>query len=98
MWSLRKGARDWPEIMRTIREKNPAISFVFLGTMFSEDVVRTALGPQDSPGVQCLATYDPAELPRLLADCSGRIISELHRRFRIGCARTARCRNSNDRV
>ena len=70
MWSLRKGARDWPEIMRMIREKNPGVSFVFLGTMFSEDVVRAALGSQDSANVQCLATYGPAELPRLLVDCS----------------------------
>ena len=38
--------------------------------MFSEDVVRAALGSQNSASVQCLATYDPAELPRLLADCT----------------------------
>ena len=70
MWSLRKGARDWPEIMRMIHAKIPEVSFAFLGSMFSEDVVRAALGPQNSASVQCVATYDPAELPKLLADCA----------------------------
>jgi glycosyltransferase involved in cell wall biosynthesis len=70
MWSLRKGARDWPEIIRAIRAEIPEVSFIFLGTMFSDDIVRAALGPQNSERVQCVTTYEPAELPRLLADCT----------------------------
>ena len=70
MWSLRKGSRDWPEIMRRIWEKMPDARFVFLGTMFSEEIVFSELGLRDSQRVQCVPTYDPSELPRLLGDCA----------------------------
>jgi hypothetical protein len=29
MWGLRKGSRDWPEIIRTIRKAHPATKFLF---------------------------------------------------------------------
>ena len=70
MWSLRKGSRDWPEIMRRIWEKIPDACFVLLGTMFSEEVVFSELGVHDSHRVQCIPTYNPSELPTLLADCA----------------------------
>ena len=70
MWSLRKGSRDWPEIMRRIWEKIPDARFVFLGTMFSEEIVFSELGLRDPRRVQCIPTYDPSELPKLLSDCA----------------------------
>ena len=70
MWSLRKGSRDWPELLRRIWEKVPAAQFVFLGTMFSEQIVFSELGLRDSRRVQCVPTYDPSELPKLLGDCA----------------------------
>jgi glycosyltransferase involved in cell wall biosynthesis len=70
MWSLRKGERDWPEILRRIWSKIPEVRVVFLGTMFSEKEVLERLGLERSDRVQCIATYDPAELPRLLGDCA----------------------------
>ena len=70
MWSLRKGSRDWPEIMRRIWAKIPDARFAFLGTMFSEDVVLSELGLQNREQVECIATFDPAELPELLGDCA----------------------------
>ncbi len=70
MWSLRKGSRDWPEIVRRIWEKVPEASFVFLGTMFSEKLVFSELDLRDSQRVQCVPTYDPSELPKLLGDCA----------------------------
>jgi glycosyltransferase involved in cell wall biosynthesis len=70
MWSLRKGSRDWPEIMRRVWQKAPDARFLFLGTMFTADIVFSELGLNDSPRVQCIPTYDPAELPKLLADCT----------------------------
>ena len=70
MWSLRKGSRDWPEIMRRIWERVPDARFLFLGTMFTADVVFSELGLRDSRRVQCVPTYDPAELPKLLGDCA----------------------------
>ncbi len=70
MWSLRKGSRDWPEIMRRIWEKVPDAQFVFLGTMFSEKIVFAELGLRDSQRVQCIPTFNPSELPQLLGDCA----------------------------
>ena len=70
MWSLRKGSRDWPELLRRIWEKVPAARFVFLGTMFSEQIVFSELGLRDSRRVECVPTYEPSELPKLLGDCA----------------------------
>jgi glycosyltransferase involved in cell wall biosynthesis len=70
MWSLRKGARDWPDIIRKIRAEIPESSFVFLGTMFGEETVRAELGPENSGAIECIPTYDPGKLPTLLADCA----------------------------
>jgi glycosyltransferase involved in cell wall biosynthesis len=70
MWSLRKGSRDWPQIMDRIWEKVSDAQFVFLGTMFDEKIVFAELGLSDSKRVQCMPTYDPSTLPELLADCA----------------------------
>jgi glycosyltransferase involved in cell wall biosynthesis len=68
MWSLRKGSRDWPQIMDAIWQRHPAAEFVFLGTMFGEEVVRSELGFADSKRITCFPTYDFSDLPALLAD------------------------------
>jgi glycosyltransferase involved in cell wall biosynthesis len=70
MWSLRKGARDWPEIIRRIWEKIPDARIAFLGTMFSEKEVFDELGMERLDRVECVPTYDPADLPALLGDCA----------------------------
>src|SRR5205814_2461707 len=53
MWSLRKGSRDWPKIMAAIRQHHPAAEFVFLGTMFSETVVRADLERDEAKRLIC---------------------------------------------
>lgn len=68
MWSLRKGSRDWPQIMESIWRRHPGAEFVFLGTMFGEAVVRAELGFDDSKRITCLPKYDAADLPALLTD------------------------------
>ncbi len=68
MWSLRKGSRDWPQIMDGIWRRHPAAEFVFLGTMFGEEVVRAELGFDHSNRITCFPKYDAANLPALLAD------------------------------
>ncbi len=70
MWSLRKGARDWPEIMRAIWQQHPGAEFVFLGTMVAEEVVRAELGFDRAQGITCLPQYHAADLPELLADAT----------------------------
>ena len=68
MWSLRKGSRDWSQIMEGIWQRHPETEFVFLGTMSSEKVVRADLGFDQSKRITCLPTYDATDLPKLLAD------------------------------
>ena len=70
MWSLRKGARDWPEIIAQIRAELPDAKFSFLGTMTSEETVLRDLNVSQSDNVSCLASYNPQQLPALLAPCT----------------------------
>jgi glycosyltransferase involved in cell wall biosynthesis len=70
MWSVRKGSRDWPKIMAAIWQRHPTAEFALLGTMFSEKVVRSELGFDNSKRVTCLPTYDSTDLPALLADAA----------------------------
>lgn len=70
MWSLRKGARDWPEIIERIRAEMPDVRFSFLGTMISEETVLRDLHVSQSDNVFCLASYNPQQLPALLAPCT----------------------------
>ncbi len=39
MWGARKGARDWAEIIRRIRQAVPNVQFRFLGTMVDSSVI-----------------------------------------------------------
>lgn len=70
MWSLRKGLRDWPEIVRRVWEEIPDVNFTFLGTMTARQTILRDLALEESARVQCVEEYDPAELPGLLADCT----------------------------
>jgi glycosyltransferase involved in cell wall biosynthesis len=70
MWSVRKGARDWGQIIHQIRVRVPDACFLFLGTMIDTKKVWNDLefGPVDF--VEVVPQFDPEELPRLLADCA----------------------------
>ncbi len=70
MWGLRKGARDWRKIIPSIAQQLPEARFLFLGTMFETETVLRELGPTLAARVQCIRTFDPAELPALLSDCT----------------------------
>lgn len=70
MWGLRKGARDWVEIIRHVRSAIPDAQFTFLGTMTDEATVLKDLHLSRRDGVRCVATYNPEELPALLAPCA----------------------------
>ena len=69
-WDVRKGSRDWPAILQAVWRRHPAAEFAFLGTMLDEKLVRSALGCGDSSRVTCRSTYDPSELPALLAEAT----------------------------
>jgi glycosyltransferase involved in cell wall biosynthesis len=70
MWSLRKGSRDWPDIIRHIRSAIPDAQFTFLGTMTDESVVLKDLRLSPADGIRCVQSFDPDELPTLLASCA----------------------------
>lgn len=70
MWSARKGAKDWGQIIRQIRARVPDACFLLLGTMIETKNVWTDLefGPADF--VEVVPQFDPDELPRFLSDCA----------------------------
>ncbi len=70
MWSLRKGSRDWPRLMAAIRQRHPAVEFLFLGTMFEESVVRSDLETAEANRIFCRPIFEESDLPSLLADCA----------------------------
>jgi glycosyltransferase involved in cell wall biosynthesis len=70
MWSPRKGAKDWGEIIRQIRARVPDACFLFLGTMIDTKNVWNDLGFGAADFVEIVPQFNPEELPRLLSDCA----------------------------
>lgn len=70
MWGLRKGAGDWPEIVRHIRRKLPDTQFKLLGIMTDDQKVLSDLRLSPGDGVRCVSAYDPKELPSLISSCA----------------------------
>ena len=70
MWIVRKGSRDWPEIMRAIWNSVPDARFAFLGTMTDEQAVLRDLGPSRRELIRCVTSYDPKDLPQLIGSCA----------------------------
>lgn len=68
MWSPRKGARDWGQIIKGIRAKVPDACFLFLGTMIDTKKVWNDLGFGPVDFVEVVPQFQPDELPRLLSD------------------------------
>ena len=67
-WSLRKGKLEFPEIVRWVREARPETSFRLIGTGTSQDAVRSAFDARDREAVEVVPTFEPDDLPGLLAD------------------------------
>jgi glycosyltransferase involved in cell wall biosynthesis len=70
MWSERKGAHDWPHIIRRIRSEVPDANFCLLGTMVEAPPILRELGSKSADGIELVSEYSPDDLPRLLADCA----------------------------
>ncbi|MEO8440383.1 MAG: glycosyltransferase family 4 protein [Spartobacteria bacterium] len=70
MWGPRKGAREWPQIMKAIWSHHPTAQFVFLGTMFDEAAVRADLGAANETRISCRPNFVEQDLPAILADCA----------------------------
>jgi glycosyltransferase involved in cell wall biosynthesis len=70
MWSLRKGARDWAEIIRRVRGSVPDARFKFLGTMTDNERVFRDLNVSPCDWIEIVPEYKPDELRDLLADAT----------------------------
>ncbi len=70
MWSPRKGAFDWPDIIRRVWAEIPAAQFRFLGTMVDPAVIARDLTPEAVAKIELVADFQAEELPALLADCT----------------------------
>jgi glycosyltransferase involved in cell wall biosynthesis len=70
MWSVRKGAKDWGEIVRGIRAKLPDARFLFLGTMVDDQTIWSDLGIDRADFVKIVPRFEPDELPDLLSGCA----------------------------
>jgi glycosyltransferase involved in cell wall biosynthesis len=70
MWSVRKGSRDWPDIVRAIWNSVPSALFAFLGTIMNEEIVLRDLGLSPRDSIRCVTNYDPKELPQLIGSCT----------------------------
>ncbi|HJX25491.1 MAG TPA: glycosyltransferase family 4 protein [Chthoniobacterales bacterium] len=68
MWSIRKGAKDWGEVIQRARAAVPGTRFVFLGTLTDDRNVFRDLGLPGGDFVQLVQEYHPGELPKLLSD------------------------------
>ncbi|NEO84402.1 MAG: glycosyltransferase [Spirulina sp. SIO3F2] len=71
-WSLRKGARDWPQIITTIRRQRPETQFLLLGTGVAPAIVYRDLQTEDCPatGIEVIPQYKSEELPQLLTNAT----------------------------
>lgn len=70
MWSPRKGAHDWPTIVRRVWQRMPEARFCFLGTMVEPERVLADLGIPASERIELVSKYSPGDLPPLLSDCA----------------------------
>jgi glycosyltransferase involved in cell wall biosynthesis len=70
MWGPRKGAFDWPKIIRHIWQRIPDARFSFLGTMTASEKIFADLGLRSSERVELVPEYSSEQLSTLLADCA----------------------------
>lgn len=70
MWSPRKGAHDWPDIVRHVWQTHPDARFAFLGTMVQPEQIWSDLGLRSSEKIEIVTEYAQSDLPVLLGDCA----------------------------
>ncbi len=68
MWSPRKGAKDWADILRRVWQVYPETRFSFLGVMVRPEQVWSDLGLRSSEKVEIVPEYLHDDLPKLLGD------------------------------
>jgi len=66
-WGERKGARDFPQIVRQVRQASPSTTFLMLGTGHSSKFILSNFDPVDLPHIKVTPFFDQQDLPELLS-------------------------------
>lgn len=72
-FDYRKGAKEFPNIVRSVAERIPGIKFCLLGVkgMFStENEIRAQFPKRSRHTLEIAMSYAPEELPQMLSSCS----------------------------
>ncbi len=83
----RKGARDFPRIVRKIWQQVPNVTFRLMGTKKlhqSESEVLQCFHPEVRNKIEVIPSFEPNNLPNLLSDCSVGIFPSYIEGFAIG--------------
>ena len=67
-WSERKGADDFPTIVRLVRQRVPGSSFLFLGTGKTAEAIKSNFAETDRPSIAIIPSYASPDLPELLSN------------------------------
>lgn len=70
MWGPRKGAFDWPQLIRQIWQRIPEARFCFIGTMTDAETILAEIGLRSSDKIEIVPEFSTEQLPMLLADCA----------------------------
>lgn len=66
-WGERKGSRDFPQIVRQVRQASPHITFLLLGTGHTPEFILSSFDAVDRPHIQVIPSFDQQDLPGLLS-------------------------------
>ncbi len=69
-WSTRKGARDWPRVVRRVRERIPRVRFLFLGTGAGPAQILPHFQPEDREALSIVSFFESDQLPGLLREAT----------------------------
>jgi len=83
-WSERKGAQDFPNLVRQVRQARPQAKFVFLGTGIDQSQLRELFAPEDREAISGTHKFASSELPELLRQATIGILPSYIEGFGIG--------------
>jgi len=70
VWCSRKGSRDWPQIVRCVRDRVPNARFLFLGTGQNRQQILDQLQVPDGEWLWVIPSFESADLPKLLSSAT----------------------------
>lgn len=70
MWGPRKGALDWPKVIRQIWQRIPEAHFCFFGTLTDSENILRDLSLRSSEKIEFVPEYTAEKLSILLRDCA----------------------------